>query len=73
MLNEGLTLMAAGMGTVFSFLVILWIAVSIMGKIIAYLNKLFPVEVKTAIPVSDRAVNNDVELAIAIAAAKYRK
>ena len=73
MLNEGLTLMAAGMGTVFSFLIILWIAVSIMGKVVGYLNKLFPVEVKAAIPTSDRAVSNDVELAIAIAAAKYRK
>ena len=48
MLNEGLTLMATGMGTVFSFLVILWVAVSIMGKVVCWLNKLFPAEVEMA-------------------------
>ena len=36
MLTEGLTLMGTGMGTVFSFLVILWLAVSVMGNVIAY-------------------------------------
>ncbi len=72
MLNEGLTLMATGMGTVFSFLVLLWAAVSIMGKVVAYLNKIFPEEVKTVVNAMPSS-NNDVELAIAIAAAKLRK
>ena len=40
MLNEGLATMAVGMGTVFSFLVILWIVVMGLGKIVAYLNKI---------------------------------
>ncbi len=72
MLNEGLTLMATGMGTVFSFLVILWASVTMMGKIVAKLNKLFPekvAEVKTAV----KNASCDVEVAIAIAAAKLRK
>ncbi len=72
MLNEGLTLMATGMGTVFSFLVILWVAVSIMGKVVCWLNKLFPAEVETA-PAPVKSAAGDVELAIAIAAAKLRK
>ncbi len=72
-LNEGLTLMATGMGTVFSFLIILWFAVSIMGKVVAWLNKLFPEQVKEAITASPRAINPEIEIAIAIAAAKLRK
>lgn len=72
MLNEGLILMSVGMGTVFSFLVILWFAVSSMSKVVAYLNKIFPEAVKTAaLPVN--AANNDAEIAIAVAAAKMRK
>ena len=71
MLNEGFILMATGMGTVFSFLIILWIAVSCMCKVVGYLNKIFPEPVKTvSAPV--KAANNDVEIAIAIAAAKRR-
>ncbi|MCD7780368.1 MAG: OadG family protein [Candidatus Gastranaerophilales bacterium] len=70
-LNEGLTAMAVGMGTVFSFLIILMIAVFCMGAIISYLNKIFPEEVnvvKTAV----KTACDDTEIAIAIAAAKYR-
>ena len=73
MLTEGLTLMGTGMGTVFSFLVILWIAVSIMGNVIGYLNKIFPEKAQQPAAVITKTANNDVELAIAIAAAKYRK
>ncbi len=72
MLNEGLTLMATGMGTVFSFLVILWVAVSIMGKVVLYLNKIFPEEAQV-LPAAAKPATGDVELAIAIAAAKLRK
>lgn len=73
MLNEGLTTMAVGMGTVFSFLVILWIVVSILGKVVAVLNKLFPEEVKVAATNTVKSVCTDVEVAIAIAAAKLRR
>lgn len=72
MLKEGLVLMCTGMGTVFSFLVILWFAVSIMGKVVGYLNKIFPEQIQSAAaPV--KAALSDVEIAIAIAAAKLRK
>ncbi len=72
MLNEGLALMATGMGTVFSFLVILWFSVSIMGKVVLYLNKIFPEEVTNKPVLVNTDSNNDVEIAVAIAAAKYR-
>jgi sodium pump decarboxylase gamma subunit len=72
MLIEGLTTMATGMATVFSFLIILWFAVSMMGKIVAYLNKIFPEKVETA-KAAVKQVTADVEVAIAIAAAKTGK
>ena len=71
MLNEGLALMLTGMGTVFSFLVILWLSVSYMGKIVMKLNEIFPEKVETVKAVA-KSVNSDAEIAIAIAAAKYR-
>lgn len=71
-LNEGLTTMAVGMGTVFSFLIILWAVVAVLGIIVAKLNQLFPEEVK-AVTTAVKTVCGDVEVAIAIAAAKLRK
>lgn len=72
MLNEGLTTMATGMTTVFGFLVILWFAVSMMGKIVGYLNKIFPEKAETVKKVVKQATA-DVEVAIAVAAAKLGK
>ena len=72
MLNEGLITMATGMGTVFCFLIILWIAVFLMGKVVGYLNKIFPVAAETA-KTTVKNVSSDVEVAIAIAAAKMSK
>ena len=72
LLNDGLATMAVGMGTVFSFLVILWVVVSFLGVVVAYLNKIFPVEVETVKTVAQK-VTGDLEVAIAIAAAKLRK
>ena len=72
MLEEGLILMFVGMGTVFSFLVILWFAVFCMSKVVLFLNKIFPEQTAVAAaPV--KSANNDVETAIAIAAAKLRR
>ncbi len=71
-LNEGLTAMAAGMGSVFSFLVILWLAVFVMGCIVRKLNEIFPEpvkEVKTAV----KKAGDDVEIAIAVAMTKLNK
>ena len=72
MLNEGLATMAVGMGTVFSFLVILWVVVMMLGKIVAYLNKLFPAEIET-ITKTVKAVSDDINIAVAIAAAKLKR
>lgn len=72
MLNEGLTLMLTGMTTVFSFLVILWIAVSVMGKVVAKLNEIFPEPVAQA-KSSVKAVSDDIGTIIAIAAAKMKQ
>ncbi len=71
-LNEGLTAMATGMGTVFLFLIILWFAVFIMGKIVMFLNKIFPEKLETA-STQVKKTGNEVEVAIAIAAAKLRR
>ena len=72
MLNEGLATMAVGMGTVFSFLVILWGVVSLLGVIVGYLNKIFPAEVQ-AVKTAVKTVVGDAEVAVAIAVAKLRK
>ena len=70
-LNDGLGLMLTGMGTVFSFLVVLWFAVSLMGKAVGKLNELFPVV--TAQPAKAIAQKtDDIEIAIAIAMAKLK-
>ncbi len=71
-LVEGLTAMFVGIGTVFSFLVILMVAMFFMGKIILYLNKIFPEEVKS-VKTAVKTVCDETDIAIAIAAAKYRK
>ncbi len=72
MLNDGLATMAVGMGTVFSFLVILWAVVAILGVVVGYLNKLFPAEVQ-AVKTAVKTVVGDLDVAIAIAAAKLKK
>lgn len=73
MLNEGLILMCTGMGTVFSFLVILWMAVTVMGKTVSYLNTIFPEEIQEAAKPVKAAGSSDIEIAVAIAAAKLRR
>ncbi len=73
MLNEGLILISVGMGTVFSFLVILGFAVFCMSKVVLFLNKIFPEQVQATATARPASADNGVELAIAIAAAKMRK
>ena len=72
MLSEGLATMAVGMGTVFSFLVVLWLVVCILGVVVGYLNKIFPAEIQT-VKTAVTNVAGDLEVAIAIAAAKLKK
>lgn len=72
MLNEGLTTMAVGIGTVFCFLAILWAVVALLGVVVSYLNKLFPTEVQ-AVKTAVKTAVGDLEVAVAVAAAKLRK
>ena len=72
LLNDGLATMAVGMGTVFSFLVVLWAVVAFLGIVVGYLNKLFPAEVQ-AVQTAAKTVVGDLEVAVAVAAAKLRK
>ncbi|MBQ4122549.1 OadG family protein [bacterium] len=72
MLNEGIGLMLTGMGTVFSFLVVLWIAVSLMGQVVRKLNEIFPEQVAT-VQKTVAKISSDVEVAISIAAAKMKR
>lgn len=72
LLNDGLATMAVGMGTVFSFLVILWAVVAVLGIIVSYLNKLFPAEVQ-AVKTAVKTAVGDLEVAVAVAAAKLKK
>lgn len=72
MLNEGVITMAVGMGTVFCFLAILWHVVMVMGNVVSYLNKIFPAEIQTVAQTVKNAVG-DLDIAIAVAAAKCKK
>ncbi len=72
MLNDGIATMAVGMGTVFSFLIVLWAVVALLGIVVSYLNKLFPAEVE-AVKTVVKNVVGDVDVAIAIAAAKLKR
>lgn len=70
MLNEGLILMLIGMGTVFSFLILMILAMYIMGWIMPIINRIFPEEVKLAEETISSATNRELEIAIAIAKIK---
>ena len=72
MLNEGLSIMAVGVWMVMFFLIVLWFAITIMGKVVGWLNKVCPEQVEQVKTVVNN-VKSDVEVAIAIAAAKLRK
>ena len=70
MVNQGLTIMATGMLVVFAFLTTMVIAMKLMSGIIL---KFFP-EKKIAVEIAPASAvqNNELELAIAIAAAYMR-
>lgn len=72
-LQNGLTVLIIGFSIVFSFLVIMIFAMQIMGKVVAWLNKLFPVAVATSAPVKTTSSAGGDEIAIAIAAALLKK
>ena len=67
MLKVGLTLLAMGMGTVFSFLIILIFTMIITYKVLRVVNKFFPEVVVEAAPAKKPQTSDDAEIAIAIA------
>ena len=69
---EGLSIMAIGMGVVFSFLVITIFSMIIMSKVVGYLNTIFP-EAVSQTGTSKKSSSDDAEIAIAIAACMARK
>ncbi len=72
-LEQGLTVLSIGFSSVFVFLCILIVAMGIQAKVIAYLNKIFPVAVaESAAPKAIKA-SDDSEVAIAIACATLKQ
>lgn len=73
--ETGLTVLSVGFFVVFMFLTILIIAMTIMGKVVSYLNKVFPVaqaELAGSKPALKTAGSADEEIAVAIAAVLMR-
>ena len=69
---EGLGIMSIGVGVVFSFIILTVFAMSIMSKVVMYLNKIFP-EAGQQVAAVKKAVIDDSAIAVAIAAALARK
>lgn len=73
-MENGLILLVMGMGFVLCFLTILIFSMSVMVKIVGYLNKIFPEAVEEVKSVARKTVSNvDEAIALAIAAAVTRK
>ena len=66
--TQGFTIMIVAMGIVFSFLVILVIAMNIMTKCIMFINKIWPEKVDE--PKQKVKSNDESEIALAIAIAR---
>lgn len=74
--TTGGTTMAVGMGIVFSFLVVMVCAMSIMANVVAWLNKICPLPVVEAKTTAKKAVKNDdsaIAVAIATVMSKIKK
>ena len=71
-LLEGLTLLGIGMGFVLSFLCVMIVAMTIMSRIVGYLNKIFP-EVVEVTERKSVSTDDSAAIALAIAAAKFRR
>ena len=67
MLKVGLTLLVMGIGTVFSFLIILIFTMIITYKVLQVVNRFFPEVVVEAAPAKKPQTSDDAEIAIAIA------
>ena len=67
-LENGLALLAIGMGFVLSFLCLLIMGMMIMSKVVQYLNKVFP-EAVEEIKTTAQKVSSNVDEAVAVAIA----
>lgn len=67
-LENGLALLLIGMGTVLAFLTLLIIAMSIMSKVVGWLNKIFP-EAVEEVKSAAKKVSSNIDEAIAVAIA----
>lgn len=67
-LENGLALLAIGMGFVLSFLFLLILGMSLMSKIVIYLNKIFP-EAVEEVKTTAKNVSSNIDEAIAVAIA----
>ena len=68
-LGNGLALLALGMGFVLAFLCILIFLMTLMSKIVLWLNKIFPETIEDAAAVAKKvSANVDEAIAVAIAA-----
>lgn len=72
-LEDGLTVLCVGFFTVFLFLGILIFAMNVMGKLVKYLNKVFPAAVPAGAAVKKQTTGADEEIAIAIASVLMKK
>lgn len=68
-LENGLALLLIGMGTVLAFLTLLIIAMSVMSKVVGWLNKIFPEALEEVKSTAKKVASNvDEAIAVAIAA-----
>ena len=74
-LMEGASVMCVGMGTVFSFLCILILAMVLMSKAVAKINTIWPEPVAQVAGGAKKKVasGDDSEIAAAIVAAMFKK
>lgn len=69
MMVDGLLVTVIGIGVVVTFLTVLVIAMNITAKILVQVNRFYPEPVEEVV-VKKCAASDDVEIAVAIAAAK---
>ena len=71
LIGEGLMIMLIGIFFVMAFLCIMVLAMGIMSKVVAYLNKIFPEQVYVVEKPSKKA-SDDEAIAVALAVIKAR-
>lgn len=73
LLQDGFTVLCVGFSIVFAFLVILIFAMNIMGIVVGYLNKIFPVAAPVVAGSKTQSSGGEEEIAVAIAAVLMKK